>query len=88
MVLAAVGLACIGTLFAGITANTRMAELLLPVLALPFFVPIVMPAAKMTALLLAGRPVEEAWAWLRILLAFDLVFLYACSIAFPYTIED
>lgn len=88
MLLAAIGLVCIGTLFAGITANTRMAELLLPVLALPFFVPIVLPAAQSTAQLLAGRPVVESIAWLRILLAFDLVFLYACTIAFPFTLDD
>lgn len=88
MLLASVGLVCIGTLFAGITANTRMAELLLPVLALPFFVPIVLPAAQATAQLLAGRPLSDAAAWLRILLAFDLVFLYACTLAFPFTLED
>lgn len=88
MLLAAIGLTCIGTLFAGITSNTRMAELLLPVLALPFFVPIVLPAASATARLLAGRPLAESIAWLRILLAFDLVFLYACTIAFPFTLED
>lgn len=88
MLLAAIGLTCIGTLFAGITANTRMAELLLPVIALPFFVPIVLPAASATARLLAGRPLAESMAWLRILLAFDLVFLYACTIAFPFTLED
>jgi heme exporter protein B len=88
MLLASVGLVCIGTLFAGITANTRMAELLLPVLALPFFVPIVLPAAQSTAQLLAGRPLSDALSWLRILLAFDLVFLYACTLAFPFTLED
>ena len=88
MLLASVGLVCIGTLFAGITANTRMAELLLPVLALPFFVPIVLPAAQATAQLLAGRPISDALSWLRILLAFDLVFLYACTLAFPFTLED
>ncbi len=88
MLLAAIGLTCIGTLFAGITANTRMAELLLPVIALPFFVPIVLPAASATARMLAGRPLAESMAWLRILLAFDLVFLYACTIAFPFTLED
>ena len=88
MLLASIGLVCIGTLFAGITANTRMAELLLPVLALPFFVPIVLPAAQATAQLLAGRPLSDAFSWLRILLAFDLVFLYACTLAFPFTLED
>ena len=88
MILAAIGLVAVGTLFAGLTANTRLAELLLPVLALPFFVPIVMPAAQATAKLLAGRPLAESFAWLRILLAFDLVFAYACMLVFPATLDD
>lgn len=88
MFLASVGLVAVGTMFAGMTANTRLAELLLPVLAMPFFVPIVMPAAKTTALLLAGRPISEAFAWLRILLAFDLVFVYVCMLLFPLTLDD
>ena len=87
-VLAAVGLVCVGTLFSAMVVNTRLAELLLPMLALPFFVPIVMPAAQVTARLLAGRPMAEAWPWLRILLGFDLVFLVACTLAFPYTLEE
>jgi heme exporter protein B len=88
MVLAAVGLVAVGTLLGGMTSNTRMAELLLPVLAMPFFVPVVLPAAKMTALLLAGRPVADAVPWLRILLAFDLVFVYLCTLVFPLTLDD
>ena len=85
---AAVGLVAVGTLFGAMTANTRLSELLLPMLALPFFVPIVLPAAQATARLLAGRPAAEAWEWLRILVAFDVVFVAACALAFPYTLED
>jgi len=87
-VLAAVGLVSVGTLFSAMAVNTRLAELLLPMLALPFFVPVVVPAAQVTAQLFAGRPVGEAWAWLRILLAFDIIFLVACTLAFPFTLED
>ncbi len=88
LVLASIGLVSVGTLFAGMTANTRMTELLLPVLALPFFIPVVIPAAQSTADLLAGRPLADVFVWLRILLAFDLVFLFACTVAFPFTLED
>ncbi len=88
MLLAAIGLAAVGTLFAGMTSNTRMAELLLPVLALPFFVPVVLPAAQVTARILAERPLSDSLAWLRLLLAFDLVFVYACTLAFRFTLED
>jgi heme exporter protein B len=68
--------------------NTRLAELLLPVLSLPFFVPIVMPAAQATARILSGRPLVEASAWLRILVAFDIVFVAACMVAFPHTLDE
>ena len=86
--LAAVGLVAVGTLFSAMTVNTRLAELLLPVLALPFFVPVVMPAAQATATILAGRPLGEAVAWLKVLLGFDLVFVFACAVAFPFTLEE
>ena len=87
-VLAAVGLVAVGTLFSAMAVNTRLAELLLPMLALPFFVPIVIPASQATAALLAGRPIAEAMSWLKLLVAFDIVFVWACTIAFPHTLED
>ena len=88
VVLAALGLAAVGTLFAAIAANTRLADLLLPMMTLPFFVPLVIPAAQATAVVLRGQPVAEATAWLRVLLAYDLVFLSASCLVFPFTIEE
>ena len=87
-VLAAIGLVAVGTLFSAMASNTRLAELLLPVLTLPFFVPVVLPAAQSTARLLAGRPIADAMVWLRILIAFDIVFVVACALTFPFTLED
>ena len=86
--LAAVGLVAVGTLFSAMTVNTRLAELLLPMLALPFFVPVVTPAALATARLLAGRPLAEVAPMLRLLGSFDLVFLVACTLAFPFTLAE
>jgi heme exporter protein B len=86
--LAAVGLVAVGTLFSAMTVNTRLAELLLPMLALPFFVPVVTPAALATARLLAGRPLAEVAPMLRLLGSFDLIFLVACTLAFPFTLEE
>lgn len=85
---AAVGLVTVGTLFGAMAVNTRLAELLLPLLALPFFVPVVLPAAQATARLLSGRPPAEAMAYIRLLVAFDIVFLVLCTLAYPYTLED
>ena len=86
--MAAVGLVAVGTLFSAMTVNTRLAELLLPMLALPFFVPVVTPAAMATARLLAGRPIAEMAGLLKMLGAFDMIFVVACTLAFPYTLED
>jgi len=86
--LAAIGLVAVGTLFSAMAVNTRMAELLLPMLSLPFFVPLVMGAAQSSARLMVGRPVAEAWPWLRILIAFDIVFVTACTLAFPFTLDE
>ena len=68
--------------------NTRLAELLLPMLALPFFVPIVIAAAQATSKLLSGRPIVEIGGWLKLLLAFDIVFVAACTVAYAFTVED
>jgi heme exporter protein B len=82
--LAGIGLVAVGTLFGAMTTSTRASELLLPVLALPFFVPVVTAAAQATARLMGGRPVDETIGWLKLLAAYDIVFVVAC--AFAYTV--
>ncbi len=87
-VLAAVGLVTVGTLFSSMTVHTRFAELLLPMLALPFFIPVVVPAAQASAKLLVGAELHAVMPWIQVLVAFDLIFGVACVLAFPFTIED
>lgn len=87
-ILAAIGLVAIGTLFSAMAVNTRLAELLLPMLSLPFFVPIVMASAQASTRLLAGRPMGEVMPWIKLLIAFDLVFVMASTLAYPYTVEE
>ena len=86
--LAAIGMVSVGTLFSSMTVNTRMAEMLLPMLSLPFFVPIIMASAQASARLLAGRPMAEVSPWLKLLLAFDIVFALACTVAYTHTLEE
>lgn len=87
-ILAAVGLVMVGTLFSSMTVHTRFAELLLPMLALPFFIPVVVPAAQASAKLLVGAELHTVMPWIQVLVAFDLIFGVACVLAFPFTIED
>lgn len=85
---AAIGLVAVGTLFSAMAVNTRLAELLLPLLSLPFFVPIVICAAQATAKLLAGRPIGEASDFLRLLLTFDVVAVVLSTLVYPSLIEQ
>jgi heme exporter protein B len=86
--LAMIGIVAIGTLFSAMAVNTRLAELLLPMLSLPFFVPILLCAAQAATKVFAGRPLAESSSFLKIVLAFDLVFVVACTLAFPFTLEE
>jgi heme exporter protein B len=88
IVLAALGLVAVGTLFSSMAINTRLAELLLPLLALPFFVPIVICAAQSTALLLNGRPTSEAAEYIRLLATFDVVAVVLSTLVYPFLIEQ
>lgn len=87
-ILAAIGLVSIGTLFSSMAVNTRLAELLLPMLSLPFFIPIVAASAQASTRLLADRPAAEFLPWIKLLIAFDIVFAVACTMAFCYTLEE
>lgn len=88
VVLATVGFMALGTLFGAITAHTRYGETLLPILLLPLLMPVVIFAASATQRLLAGRPLAEIGGNLRMLLAFDLVFLFVCAAAFGAAVEE
>jgi heme exporter protein B len=88
VVLATVGFMALGTLFSAITAHTRHGESLLPILLLPLLIPVVIFAASATQRLLAGRPLAEVGGNLRMLLAFDLVFLFVCMAVFGSAVEE
>lgn len=85
---AAAGFTAAGTLLAAMTARTRHAELLLPVLLLPFLVPPVFAGAQATMRLLAGRPMDELAGWLRLLLVYDVAFLALATLLFPIVVDE
>jgi heme exporter protein B len=72
--LATWGMTIIGTIFSALTVNLHMRELMLPVLVYPFLIPVLMSAMLLTTDLLAGVPLAANLIWLRVLVAFDVVF--------------
>lgn len=87
-VLATTGFVAIGTMFSAIAVRTRFAELMLPLLVLPFLIPPVIGAVQVTARLLAGRPMGEILGWLKILALYDLVFVTVCLLLFPALMDE
>jgi heme exporter protein B len=88
IVLATVGFVAVGTLFSAMTSRTRFAELLLPVLLLPFMIPPLIWAVLATSALLAGRPLSDIAGWLKMLAAFDILFVTLSFILFPVTVNE
>lgn len=86
--LATVGFVAVGTLFSAMTVRTRFAELLLPVLLLPFMIPPLIWAVVATGRLLAERPLSETLGWLRLLAAYDIVFVLVAFLLFPATVSE
>jgi heme exporter protein B len=85
--LGTIGFTGAGTLVAGIAANTRAREVLLPLLLLPLTVPILIASVKATALALGARP-PEPLPWLQLLLGFDVIVVAASFLVFEYVLDD
>lgn len=86
--LGTVGFASVGTLFAAMSINTRLKEALLPMLTLPVLIPALLAAVETFRAVLAGDPLSEVSAWLKLGAAFALLFTTACLLLFDYVVEE
>ena len=82
------GLAIVGTLFAAMTANTKIREVLLPLLVLPLLLPALIAAVRVTGQILAGALWADVAAGLKFLLVFDLMFFGLAVLMFEYIVES
>ncbi len=73
--LGTVGFAAVGTLYAAITVQMRAGEVLLPLLLLPIMVPVLLASVKATAAVLQGQGLMAVTGWVKLLGAFDVIFL-------------
>jgi heme exporter protein B len=87
LALGTLGLASVGTLFGAVTAQMRARELLFPVLLLPAVVPVLLASVSATQTVLAGEPLADAAAWLKLLAAADLVYLVVGVLTFEFVLE-
>ncbi len=83
------GIAIVGTLVAALAIQTRARDLMVPLLALPMLVPVVLGASRATAPLL-GQDGAAALPgdWLALLGLYDLLFALIAYAVFDFLLED
>jgi heme exporter protein B len=82
-----IGLVVLGTFYASMTSRSRAREVLLPLLLFPMLVPVLIAATTSSAALMGADVMHEAGSWIRLLLAYDAIFLVATLLAFEHVIE-
>ncbi len=88
LLLGGIGLAAVGTLLGALVVQARLREALLPILMLPVVLPLVIAAVGATAGILEGLPLRAVGSELRLLLAFDIIFVTASFLLFEYVVEE
>lgn len=90
LVLATAGLACVGTLYGGLTAGFTGRETLLPLLVLPVVAPVLIGATRAveSALGTGGAALSEGWPWVGLLAVFAVAFGVGGALAFGPLIEE
>jgi heme exporter protein B len=87
MLLGSVGFVALGTFYASMASRSRAREVLLPLLLFPMLIPVLLASTEASSSLLAGNPMQDAGAWVKLLAAFDAIFLVASFMAFDHVIE-
>jgi heme exporter protein B len=86
--LGTVGYTAVGTLFAGMSANARMREVMLPMLLFPVEVPVLLGAIRATGEAITRGSLDGVRGWLNLMGAFDILFIAAGLVLFEFVLEE
>lgn len=87
-VLGTFGFSTVGTFYAALTVHLRAREVMLPLLLFPALIPVLLGAVNATGAVLLGDPLGRLGGWLRLLVAFDVIFFVVCTWIFPIVLEE
>ncbi len=85
--LGTLAVASVGTTLSTISANTRMKEVMLPVLQIPLTIPAVIASVEATGMVLSGETAQIS-SWLYLLAGFSIVYLTASYLVFDFVVEE
>jgi heme exporter protein B len=89
LALADAGIAVVGTLIGALGVQTRARDLIVPLIALPLLVPVVIAAAEASAPLFQAAGADPLpGRWLLVLALYDAVFGLLAYAVFDYLLEE
>jgi heme exporter protein B len=88
LLLGSVGISAPGIVYSAISANARARDVMLPLLLFPVLVPLLLATVNATRFCLGPDPQEQLASWLKLLTAFDLIYLSLGFLVFPKVVED
>jgi len=86
-ILGTFGFSVVGTFYSALTLHLRAREVMLPLLVLPLLVPVLLGAVSATAALLTPETAGGLGGWIRLLVAFDILYFVVCTWTFPVLLE-
>jgi heme exporter protein B len=86
VLLATIGMAAVGCLFAAMVARVRARELLLPLLTLPLFIPFIVAGGQAVQVAMGGA--GSADQAVGLLLDFDILFVVLTSLAARFVLDE
>ncbi|MDQ4074807.1 MAG: heme exporter protein CcmB [Chloroflexota bacterium] len=89
LLLGTLGLSAAGTIFAAMAINTRLRDVLLPLMLLPVVVPLLVGSVQATGAVMGGNSLlGSASSSILLIVAFDVIFLTLPSLLFEYVLEE
>ena len=86
VVLATIGMSALGCVFAAMVAQLRARELLLPLLAIPLWIPFIVAGGQAVQVAMGASGTIDQALWL--LVDFDILFVVLTSLAARFVLDD
>jgi len=77
-----------GTLLAGMAVQTRMRDLVLPVILLPVVIPLFLAAVRASRLILGSSGIDSTGFWIAMIAGFDIIFFVIAYLLFGQVIKE
>ncbi len=88
LLLGTIGFAAVGTVFSAMLVSVRRRGVLLPIILYPVLIPLLVIGVEATAVLVSNFPLSEAWSWVKMMAAVDVLYLLGGGWLFGFVTED